>query len=308
MGSLSGSREESPDSNESQDESEEDTRPKTAPHPQRNILFADEVKPGTDLNSPSERPVMDRPTIDRLPRGKSAKADLTLLRESSSPRPRQRSMSRESMPRQMDSEQHIAFLENQRNPKDKGTLRIPGPREIERGDLPQTLEDDEDNALQKQTTGSVQQTDLDDGHLKDGVEFNLDDNHDLEAAKRNITIDDSNQAKPSQHRFRKMPSPISKLALKRMITDHSKVSSAIEPVSSATGQRPRTATFGSFSRSSTSKDLGPMPYLSWQPTIGRNSAFVDLTEEQREELGGIEYRSLKTLAIVLIGKYSYHSY
>ena len=40
-----------------------------------------------------------------------------------------------------------------------------------------------------------------------------------------------------------------------------------------------------------------MPYLSWTPTIGRNSAFVDLTEEQREELGGIEYRALKTLAV-----------
>ena len=43
-----------------------------------------------------------------------------------------------------------------------------------------------------------------------------------------------------------------------------------------------------------------MPYLSWQPTIGRNSAFVDLTEEQREELGGIEYRSLKSLALILV--------
>ena len=42
------------------------------------------------------------------------------------------------------------------------------------------------------------------------------------------------------------------------------------------------------------------PYLSWQPTIGRNSAFVDLTEAQREELGGIEYRSLKSLALVLV--------
>ena len=42
------------------------------------------------------------------------------------------------------------------------------------------------------------------------------------------------------------------------------------------------------------------PYLSWQPTIGRNSAFIDLTEEQREELGGVEYRSLKTLAIILV--------
>ena len=46
-----------------------------------------------------------------------------------------------------------------------------------------------------------------------------------------------------------------------------------------------------------------MPYLSWTPTVGRNSAFVDLTEEQREELGGIEYRALKLLAIILVGYY-----
>lgn len=46
-----------------------------------------------------------------------------------------------------------------------------------------------------------------------------------------------------------------------------------------------------------------MPYLSWTPTVGRNSAFVDLTEEQREELGGIEYRALKLLAIILVCYY-----
>jgi potassium uptake Trk family protein len=44
-------------------------------------------------------------------------------------------------------------------------------------------------------------------------------------------------------------------------------------------------------------------YLSWEPTIGRNSQFVDLTEEQKEELGGIEYRALKLLARILIGYY-----
>ena len=43
-----------------------------------------------------------------------------------------------------------------------------------------------------------------------------------------------------------------------------------------------------------------MPYLSWQATTGRNSAFLGLTAEQREELGGIEYRALKTLAKVLL--------
>jgi len=45
-----------------------------------------------------------------------------------------------------------------------------------------------------------------------------------------------------------------------------------------------------------------MPYLSYQPTLGRNSQFVDLTDEQRDELGGIEYRSLKLLYRVLTGR------
>lgn len=36
-------------------------------------------------------------------------------------------------------------------------------------------------------------------------------------------------------------------------------------------------------------------YLSWQPTVGRNSNFVHLTEEQKAELGGVEYRANKLL-------------
>ncbi|GMF00235.1 unnamed protein product [Ambrosiozyma monospora] len=40
-------------------------------------------------------------------------------------------------------------------------------------------------------------------------------------------------------------------------------------------------------------------YLSFNPKIGRNSTFVTLTEQQKEELGGVEYRSLKLLVVVL---------
>ncbi|KAL5623891.1 hypothetical protein BROUX41_003951 [Berkeleyomyces rouxiae] len=42
-----------------------------------------------------------------------------------------------------------------------------------------------------------------------------------------------------------------------------------------------------------------MPYLSYTPTTGRNSQFIGLSLEEREELGGIEYRSLRTLAVIL---------
>lgn len=58
----------------------------------------------------------------------------------------------------------------------------------------------------------------------------------------------------------------------------------------------------SLSRSTSKKPTPPMPYLSYKPTIGRNSKFLDLTEEQREELGGIEYRSLKVLSKIVVGE------
>jgi len=43
-----------------------------------------------------------------------------------------------------------------------------------------------------------------------------------------------------------------------------------------------------------------LPYFTFTPTVGRNSLFVDLTEDQREELGGVEYRAVKTLLWVLL--------
>lgn len=44
-------------------------------------------------------------------------------------------------------------------------------------------------------------------------------------------------------------------------------------------------------------------YLSWVPTIGRNSTFVRLTDEQKEELGGVEYRAVKLLIKILVFYY-----
>ena len=48
-----------------------------------------------------------------------------------------------------------------------------------------------------------------------------------------------------------------------------------------------------------SADLMSTNYLSWTPTIGRNSTFVALTDEQKQELGGVEYRATKLLLKVL---------
>lgn len=44
-------------------------------------------------------------------------------------------------------------------------------------------------------------------------------------------------------------------------------------------------------------------YLSWVPTVGRNSTFVHLSEEQKEELGGVEYRAVKLLIKILLFYY-----
>lgn len=66
-------------------------------------------------------------------------------------------------------------------------------------------------------------------------------------------------------------------------------------------KRSRSRSSNPLNRSSSRADRVPldMPYLSYQPTIGRNSRFLGLTDDQRDELGGIEYRSLKLLAKIV---------
>lgn len=184
-------------------------------------------------------------------------------------------------PERLSPEQHIAFLENQRNPKDKGTLRIPGPRDFDRGEMPEPLALGEDGEpLREQITSPVD---------RNGAALET-------PIKRSVTIED-----PKHPHLRSDTNTLSKNK-----SNNAETSSVVPPDDqiSAALFRSRTNTFKSLRRSNTSQDKDPMPYLSWQPTIGRNSAFVDLTEEQREELGGIEYRSLKTLAIVLVCKSS----
>lgn len=44
-------------------------------------------------------------------------------------------------------------------------------------------------------------------------------------------------------------------------------------------------------------------YLSYQPTVGRNSNFINLTAAQKEELGGVEYRCVKVLIKIIICYY-----
>ncbi|KAM0218022.1 hypothetical protein ACHAPA_010990 [Fusarium lateritium] len=48
---------------------------------------------------------------------------------------------------------------------------------------------------------------------------------------------------------------------------------------------------------------GDFPRLSREVTIGRNSIFHNLSSADREELGGIEYKSLKLLLKIIVGYY-----
>lgn len=191
---------------------------------------------------------------------------------------------------QKNKEQSIAFVQNQRNPKDQATFRIPGPRDYDRGLVPERIEEgtdlksvvtnnsNEGETLQKKRSRSVSRS-------RPTQELNSDD-HPL---KSHITID-----VPDVRRR-----PTTGASVYNRTRRRSDVSENEPPSGFSGPNRSRSRTLGSFlSREREEED--PMPYLSWTPTVGRNSAFVDLTEEQREELGGIEYRALKLLAVVLV--------
>ena len=137
-------------------------------------------------------------------------------------------------------------------------------------------------------------------HIDDAVDADGHDNHALhgndaiEPIKRTITIDapettHATHASGTRLRMRRF-SDAAKGTVERMFTRNT----TLERVVSNTFKRHRSSSPASR------KTVEPMPYLSYTPTIGRNSAFVDLTDEQRDELGGIEYRSLKVLAYILV--------
>ncbi len=55
--------------------------------------------------------------------------------------------------------------------------------------------------------------------------------------------------------------------------------------------------------SSPNPRIANLPFLSKQVTIGRNSQFLNMTSADRELLGGVEYRALKLLLKIAIGKH-----
>ncbi|KAI3281815.1 hypothetical protein DTO002I6_9652 [Penicillium roqueforti] len=192
------------------------------------------------------------------------------------------------VPTQLHPDQHIAFLEDQR--KNKGALRIPSPREYDRGGAPETLDGEEDE-VNKPVQPSSPQLDQRQSPMHSG-KFNqvgpLEGPHIATNEPGMPQID--NRGSTFMHSITR-----------------STVQDTTTPVNEATGGLgPRGArnVAGGIWRSLTrEKDYSTQPYLSWNASVARNSNFIDLTEEQRDELGGIEYRALKTLTVVLVSYY-----
>lgn len=183
-----------------------------------------------------------------------------------------------------DTEEHIAFLERQRNPGDSAVLRIPGPRDADAGVEPEMVEESEvHHTLSRRLSMFSSRR-----HSDDLAHTNSEDqNATVSGRKRNITI--AEPARPSHAGDDEHGGALR----------YRKSRGGNDEKSDAHTGRSRRGTINSIRRTFTHSHEENMPYLSWEPTIGRNSAFVDLTESQREELGGIEYRSLKSLALIL---------
>lgn len=192
------------------------------------------------------------------------------------------------LPPKRSEEDHLAILERQR--EDRETLRIPGPRDAERGIRPERVEhNDNDDSITLEATRSYPPE-------ARPVAITIEEPdrrkfEEPEVSPANSIVGDARAIAGALSFLRPRKPRWLSDKNQKLHDDEDTVHNPMRPQRRGTLQALKTAI-------SRDKEEGT-PYLSWEPTIGRNSAFPDLTEEQREELGGIEYRSLKTLALVL---------
>ncbi|KAL0473828.1 cation transport domain-containing protein [Neurospora intermedia] len=190
-------------------------------------------------------------------------------------------------------EEHIAILERQRN-RDDEVLRIPGPRDMERGAKPRRVDDsaEEDDREPAQPTPMVT--------LNGRAQAITIEEPDRNKLYETLTEDFVDDAKLFTHSF--VPQ-LNHLKFRKNSRAHTRnrADEEADPKLQRSNSRMSRRPSLSAMRSAFTKDkMEPTPYLSWEPTLGRNSQFHDLTEEQREELGGIEYRVLKLLQKIIL--------
>ncbi|RYP22930.1 hypothetical protein DL765_001388 [Monosporascus sp. GIB2] len=188
------------------------------------------------------------------------------------------------LPPRRSNAEHIAILERQRK-ENRSVLRIPGPLDVERGVRPEEFEEDEGTqglSRMESNTQSLRPGWVRERHQTITIEEPTRPRKD--GASRPDDVAEEGEHPVPSSRFHRTQGG----SMQQTDTGASAAGARINPL-----QRIRTALTHNPADD-------PMPYLSYQPTMGRNSAFLGLTEEQREELGGIEYRSLKTLAIIIL--------
>ena len=186
---------------------------------------------------------------------------------------------------QASKERSIAFIEGQLNPTVRGTLRIPGPRDFERGQVPEKVGEGDENLNWIPSRVSCESGP---SQERSNSVSSWEMNREAHPFKHHVTIDVPDRLRPTVG--------VSVYNRTRTAEADTSVPAPRMHLHTRSGSR----TFTSFLTRTKDEDADPVPYLSWTPTIGHNSNFVDLTEEQREELGGIEYRALKLLAIILV--------
>ncbi|KAJ5737744.1 uncharacterized protein N7483_002869, partial [Penicillium malachiteum] len=197
------------------------------------------------------------------------------------------------VPTQLSPEHHIAFVENQR--RNTGALRIPSPREYDRGGVPEALEDGEgDGGDHDHVNEPVSPR----ARRQSSVISEIDQVGPLDGPHITINEPDFNRTRTrGNNTFGRLDTrPTMRDTMTKDINDGD----------DDAGMGPSTnkhSVRGIWRSITQEKERSTQPYLSWNATVARNSNFVDLTEEQRDELGGIEYRALKTLAVVLISYY-----
>ncbi|KAK3356950.1 cation transport protein-domain-containing protein [Lasiosphaeria hispida] len=204
------------------------------------------------------------------------------------------------LPPMRSEEEHLAILERQRG--DGEVLRIPGPRDAERGILPERVElgnEEANNALEAYRS-----------HVSEArhqaITIEEPDRQKMQAAKDSDS-DEQSERNPTlweiiYGELEVVFKALSFLRFRKPRVMNEKDKTVHHDEDAVHVHRKRGALRALKTALSREKDEGT-PYLSFEPTLGRNSAFPDLTEEEREELGGIEYRSLKTLALVLTWYY-----
>ena len=216
------------------------------------------------------------------------------------------------LPPARTDQEHIAILERQRKGDDE-VLRIPNPRDAERGVIPKRVEagdDDEPEAVSPRAagfavnTGEKPQAEAAADNRPPAITIEEPDRRKLQQSA-SVDHDLVQDAKAAVHTLSFLKLRVPRAWSQKNKKLHAKEDELGGAASSkAKGRRQSLQTVRTaFSR----EKVEGTPYLSWEPTIGRNSAFPDLSEEQREELGGIEYRSLKTLALILVGYFWIYS-